>query len=145
MTLIEAGAIDPPRWIVVFGRSNISWINRLVPGRYKHVRAYAYLPGLKAWLFYEVHLYRTAIVVAPDNRDTLARIMWPFVKDCDLVSVPRQECERMRLPILGWCVPAIRHLLGVPGGALLPDALYRDCLAAGGQPLGCSAIPGTAA
>jgi len=125
----------PPVWILVFCRSSTAWwVNRL-PGTYKHVRAYAFVPAMKAWLFYDVSLSATVIYAAPDGLTAEAYI-GDFVRDADLVSVkPRRGTRRPQFRPFT-CVSAIAHLVGIRSGALRPDRLYRDVLAAGGSPLG---------
>lgn len=128
-------------WVLVFCRhSPVWWVDRL-PGRYKHVRAYAYLPPMRAWLFYDVSLSGTAIYAAPDGKEAEAYI-GRFVRDADLVSVKPRLAARRR-PRLGpfTCVSATAHLIGLRTGALRPDRLYRDVLAAGGEPLARRSAP----
>lgn len=134
-----AHAPEPTRWILVFNRTTTNPVVRwLAPGRYKHVSAYAWLPGLRAWLFYDVHFTGTSIAVMPDGTDALAWL-YDMTKDADLLEM---TClpgpQRGRVPLthrIGfWCVPAIRHLVGVRSGALSPSAFYRHCVAAGARP-----------
>lgn len=139
MASIPTGvAIEPRVWTLVFCKSATSkWVQRLVPGKYKHVRAYAYLPAAKAWLFYDVTMIGTSIRLAPDTDETVRTIIYPFTLDADLVSIKHQGPTRWP-PLFGFCVPAIKHLIGLNSGALLVDALFRDCLKAGGQAFGHS-------
>ena len=131
MTPAEFSAIEPTRWVLVFQRSStIWWVRWLNPGRYKHVSAYAYLPGFKAWLIYEVNLIRTSIVVVPDGQEGLGWL-YELTRDSDLVAVKRGA--HASVPLLGWCVPAIARLIGLRSRALRPDRLFRDCIAAGGE------------
>jgi hypothetical protein len=130
--LCPAGVVAPETWILVFNREcSKSWLGRLVPGRYKHVRAYTWLPWVKAWLFYDVHLTGTTVAVVPDG-DGAKIALWQFTHRADLMRIKVQG--RKRAPLLGWCVPAMKHLIGLRSGALRPDALWADCLAAGGEP-----------
>ena len=108
----------------------------LVPGRYKHVRAYAFLPKLKIWLFFDVNFSGTSLFAVPQGPDAIAAI-FSFIGPkgvSDIVSVPRQPAMRRRLVRLNLCTSAVRHLLNMPGGALLPDRFYRECLDNGGTP-----------
>jgi len=147
VTPLALTAIEPERWVLVFQReSKVWWVRWLAFGKYKHVAAYAYLPGFKAWLIYEVSLVRTSIVVVPDGEEALGWL-YELTKNSDLVAMKRGSgVHRFRL--FGYCVPAIAHLIGLSGGALRPDTLFRDCLRAGGQPLndpGHAEVCGTAA
>lgn len=134
MTPFAITAVEPERWVLVFQRSSkIWWVRWLAFGKYKHVAAYAYLPGFKAWLIYDVNMVRTSIIVAPDGDEALG-YLYELTRDADLVAMKRQAGAR-RPPIFGWCAPAIARLMGLPNGALSLRALHRQCLAAGGQPL----------
>lgn len=146
MTPLTITAIEPERWVLVFQRtSKVWWVRWLACGRYKHVAAYAYLPGFKAWLIYDVSLVRTSIVVVPDGDEALG-YLYALTRDADLMAFKRGD-GRLGPPIFGWCVPSIKRLIGLPSGALRANTLWRHCLAAGGQPLdtGPTQICGTAA
>lgn len=134
MTPLALTAIEPERWVLVFQRSSkIWWVRWLAFGKYKHVAAYAYLPGFKAWQIYSVSTERASLVVVPDG-DEADGWLYELTRDADLMAF-RRLGARTRIPVFGWCVPAIKHLIGLSSGALRPDALWRHCLAAGGQPL----------
>jgi hypothetical protein len=46
---------EPTSWCVVFNaRPHPGWA-KWVPGRFKHVRAYAFIPATRTWLFYDVN------------------------------------------------------------------------------------------
>jgi len=125
---------EPKFWVLAFARhSPIRWVGWLAMGRHKHVRACAPLPMLGAWVFYDVHLTGTTIRVAATGGE--AERLWSiFTTDADLVVMP------VRRGVMPWwsrwgffCVPAIKHLIGLRSGALRPSRFFRDCLAAGGQ------------
>lgn len=132
--LVEDIAVEPQSWVVVFNRTPRSWLLSLLAfGTYKHVSAYAYLPDLRMWLFYDIHLHRTEIVIARDGEKALMLIA-QRTADADLIRIPAQHDGRTRFRLGFWCVPGIKHLLGLRSGALRPDRLWRDCIAAGGVP-----------
>lgn len=136
MDIVETIVDTAPSWILAFHRTSSLWWAPYV-GTYKHVCAYAYLPGERLWLFYEVSTAPTSIIVLRDGPaaiDLLAR----FTRDADLVSMRRQPRTPMRYRrrILFNCVSAVRDLIGLDSGALLADRLFRDCLRAGGTRLG---------
>lgn len=142
---IEAVTDTAAVWVLVFRRTSELWWARYI-GRYKHVAAYAYVPGLKLWLFYEVSTQPTSIVIIPDGQQ--AERMARFIADADLVAMRRNPAApiRLRRRFAFTCVSAIRDLIGLDSGALLPCGLLRDCLAAGGEPFGRpTAISGTPA
>lgn len=135
MTPLALAAIEPERWVLVFQReSKVWWVRLLACGKYKHVAAYAYLPGFKAWLIYDVNMIRTSIVVVPDGDEALG-YLYDLTRDADLMAVKRGSGVHRFARLGMWCVPAIAHLIGLRSGALRPDRLFADCLRAGGEPL----------
>jgi hypothetical protein len=99
--------------------------------KYKHVAAYAYLPGFKAWLIYDVNMVRTSIVVVPDGDEALG-YLYELTRDADLMAFKRGDgVHRFGRPGFSACGACrhCKHLIGLRSGALRPDALFRDCLA----------------
>lgn len=132
--------LEPQFWVLVFSRvAHQPWQRYCVPGRYKHVRAYAYLPATQTWLFYDVHLHRTQILVVPDC-DAALGILALWQRDADLLRMRRRDDARIFFRIGFWCVPAMKHLIGLRSGALRPDALWRDCVRAGAERIGSAAL-----
>ena len=129
--------VEPVNWTVVFSRRARTRLQHfLVIGRYKHVRAYAYVPFLHVWVFYDVHLRGTSIVVAADG-EPANRMIAVWIEDADLVRISANKAafNRFSWPILGFCVPAMKRLLGIrSAGTLRPDRFYQDCLRNGGVP-----------
>lgn len=125
-------AIEPVQWNVVFHpTAATAWMNRIPIGRFKHVSAFAYLAGLKGWVIYDVQLGATRIMVLPDipqSMDVIRRL----IDGCDVISMVRKEGGSTSWRLGFWCVPAIKHLIGLRSGALRPDVLRRDCLRNGG-------------
>lgn len=141
---------EPQVWNVVFNREALSGWAKWVPGRYKHVRAYAFVPATRTWLFYDVHFGGTTLFAVPDGPDARAAI-YSFIGPegvSDIVAVRRLPQRSRWFPWTNWCTPALRHLLNLPGSALLPDRFYRECLD-NGIPFeandGCTTIPGPTA
>lgn len=125
------GAGAPLRWMIVFRRDTAAWWVRLLAwGEYKHVRAFAYVGECDTYIFYDVARGRTSIFAA---RGAGARaLMLDWTKDADVLAMsPVGEARRM--PVLFLCTTTIRHLLGLPSGALRPDRLFRDCLDHGAE------------
>lgn len=121
---------SPTVWNVVFNREATSGWARWVPGRYKHVRAYAFIPASRIWLFYDVHFSGVQLFALPDGPEALAAI-YSFIGPegvSDIVAVKVLPQRKRLFPWSNWCTCALRHLLNLPGGALRPDAFYRDCL-----------------
>lgn len=126
----------PPAWNVVFNREGASGWARWVPGHYKHVRAYGFVPATGLWIFYDVSFSGTDISAIPHGVASYEKI-WEFIGPegaSDIVVMTRLPPRRRLFPWSNWCTSALRHLLNLPGGALSPDAFHRDCLANGGIP-----------
>jgi hypothetical protein len=124
--------IEPEQWTVAFYRTSpYWWVRLLAVGRYKHVSAFAYVAACKVWVYYDITLFGTKIIVLPDSPDAIEWLC-AQTRGADLVKVEVHPRAR-RVPLLApfCCVPAIRHLLGIPGGALLPSTLFDHCLANG--------------
>lgn len=127
---------EPTSWCIVFNVEGASGWARWVPGRFKHVRAFAFVPAAQVWLFYDVSFSGTEIQAIPEGPDARAAI-WSFIGPegkSFIVSVPKLPQRRRLFPWSMWCTVALRHLLRLPGSALRPDRFYRDCLANGGTP-----------
>lgn len=139
---------EPPFWCVVFNVEGASGWASWVPGRFKHVRAYGFIPKTRLWLFYDVSFSGTKLMAIPDGPDAKAAI-WSFIgppgKSC-IIGLAKLPQRKRGFPWSNWCTSALRHLLNLPGRALRPDAFYRDCLDNGGMPFeaddGRTAVPG---
>jgi hypothetical protein len=118
-------------WTIAFHRRAARrWVEWLAGGRYKHVSAFTYVSSLRLWVLYDVKLAGAPIVLLPDSQAAIARIS-AHLADADLITMPPRESGGLCMGF--FCVPAIKHLVGLRGGALRPDALWRDCLRQGGN------------
>jgi hypothetical protein len=132
-----AGAVA--RWIIAFHRSTESrWVRFFACGRYKHISAFGYVPQLDQWIFFDWRYSTVDIIVAHGTEAT--RFINFYTADADLLGMePRKTGRGFRIGF--WCVPAIKQLIGIRGGALRPDALWRDCVRQGAEVLHESARP----
>ena len=123
-------------WFVVFHERCASpfW-QRAVPGRFKHVRAFAWVEGVRAWVFYDVWLTGGSRITLSPGGEMGDMMMGQFIEGASVLKMTARPDARPSLSTLVgfWCVPAVRRLLNLPGGALMPDALWRDCLAHGAE------------
>ena len=127
------GLGEPVRWILAFSReTSVPWLKRL-PLTYRHVAAFGYVgSGVDAWLFYSWRTDRLQIAAA--RGDTAVRtLMHAFAKDADLLGIDARREPTLGLRLGAWCVPAVKHLIGLRSRAVTPAGLYRDCLAAGAE------------
>jgi len=125
-----------PDWILLFSKKRGRWWVRLLAwGRYHHVKAVAYLPALRAWLFYDVKFNGTRLMLAREHDSGTQAFLRDYLDGCDLVAMPRLPVPKRVAPHAGfWCTLAMKHLVGIRTGALRPDRLWRDSVAAGGKP-----------
>ena len=125
-----------PNWILLFSKKRGRWWVRLLAfGRYHHVKAIAYLPAVRSWLFYDVKFNGTRLMLAPEDSPDTTALVHDYLQGCDLVAMPRLPMPKRTAPHAGfWCTLAMKHLVGISTGALRPDRLWRDCIAAGGKP-----------
>lgn len=125
----------PPEWTLVFDRQTVGLIKTFIAfGKYKHVRAFAYIPFLHVWIFVDPHFYGTDIIVTAKGRPAHQLLRsWIARGKSDLVKMPVNQDHHRRPAIFGWCVPTIKRLVRLPSCALRPDALFRDCIRHGGQ------------
>jgi len=124
-----------PNWILLFSKKRGRWWVRLLAcGRYHHVKAIAYLPAMRAWLFYDVKFNGTRLLLALEDDPGTRGFLHDYLDGCDLVAMPRLPVPKRVAPHAGfWCTLAMKHLVGIRTGALRPDRLWRDSVAAGGK------------
>jgi hypothetical protein len=129
------GAFPITRWFVLFydcTAPNDSWLARNLPfGRFRHASALGKPMGLDLWVWFDVSLHRTRVELIPAAfDDTLAELVQAAA---EVVSFPVLRGPP-RIGRLGYyCVPSIKHLLGLRGCALTPDGLYRLLIENGGE------------
>jgi len=125
-----------PHWILLFSKKRGRWWVRLLAwGRYHHVKAIAYLPAMRAWLFYDVKFNGTRLMLAREDDPGTPAFLHDYLDSCDPVAMPRLPVPKRIAPHAGfWCTLAMKHLVGIRTGALRPDRLWRDSVTAGGKP-----------
>ena len=131
--LVSAGAAgQPARWHLAFQRSTESrWVRWLAMGRHKHVSAFGYIPEVDHWVFFDWRFRHIDIIVA--RGDGATQLIAYYTRDADLLQMAPRKDGRPVHRFGFWCVPAIKHLVGISGGALRPSALWRDCIAQGAE------------
>ena len=140
ITLPEA--IEPDTWNVVFYPC-ASRLGRML-ARFKHVSAFAYVPGFRAWLICDVQW--SGLRLCLFSHEAAMRVFTHYTADCTLVTFTRQHRPMLLLSRFAfYCVPAVKCLLGVSCVAVTPDGLYRYLLKHGGCLLGARGDTPTAA
>lgn len=125
---------EPVRWILAFKkRSTVAFLDRL-PLKYKHVAAFGWVGGdVRCWVFLDWRYDRGQISVATGEQATRA-LMGEFAKDADLLGIDARAASHL-FRLGGYCVPTVKHLIGLRSRAITPGGLYRDCLRAGAVPI----------
>ncbi len=123
--VFDPGAGEPVEWFVCFSRQSATWWLKWMPGRFKHVRAFGQVASINTWIFLDPSLDRTVLKVA--RGDAAAALIDAWSVESDVIRMPIAY-QGVRWPVFGWCVPQIRHVVGIRGSALRPDALFADCL-----------------
>jgi hypothetical protein len=147
MNVIELpDAIEPTTWNVVFHTVAPNPLyGFLAFGHFKHVSAFAYVPGLRAWLLYDAELNGTRLRLLPHGERGIKQLM-AYSAGCVILTMEKAYPVDP-LPLGGrlgfYCVPAIRHLLGVRCRCLRPDALFKAMLRSGGVLVNETAVGAT--
>jgi hypothetical protein len=135
MITFDPGAGEPTHWQLCFSRKSATACANFLPiGKYKHVRAFGCVPEINTWIFFDPSFSRTSIRVA--RGDAAHELIREFLYAADVIQMPVRD-RAGAPPLFGWCAPAVAHLLGLRcgalRGALVPDTLWRQCLANGGR------------
>lgn len=128
---------EPTDWFVVFHPETTKWwIRWLAMGRFKHVSCFGFVERAQTWVFYDFHVDRARIYAVGDHESNA--VLGYYSKDTVIVRMARPFLAEVKtnFPIGGWCVPAVAHIVGLRTCALRPDALFRQCLANGGEIIG---------
>lgn len=133
MREVPAYGIEARRWTVVFHRkAENRFFDLIAMGHFKHVSAFAWLPELSIWTFYDVGFRRTRIVHMADGVAAQATIANLVKGNC----VVTMDVATDNLPLVRWgmfCTSGVAHLLGLRCHTLRPDALFRHLRAHGGK------------
>jgi hypothetical protein len=128
-------AVEPTTWFVVFHPTSSSRLLSLLAfGHYKHVSAFGYYQGFKAWLVCDAEISGLRLPLVA--HDAMRAIIGKYTAGCTIVKFVRRAEPIGIAPLsrIGFfCVTAVKHLLAVRCNALTPDSLYRYILANGGQ------------
>lgn len=137
-------AIEPEEWFVVFHRKAAGRLLSLITiGEFKHVSAFGYCAGFKAWLIYDVKWAGTTLSLVANN-DQGRQVIMAWTDDCAVVKIARSGVRMGAAARLGFtCVTAVKHLIGLRCVAARPDALYRHILRNGGVRIDGRRQPGT--
>lgn len=129
--LPEDPATEPVEWLVIFHPTAAApWMNRFVPGRFKHVSALGYVAAAQCWVYCNFEVTGVRMEVCPGDRDKawLGRRL----AGCASLKMRRRHGVRGSVSAMT-CVSAVKMLLGFRCSALRPDGLWRAMRAAGAE------------
>ena len=133
-------AIEPIHWNVVFHPSE-SRAARFWLGRFQHVSAFTYVPGVGAWIMFDCQWGGVRIALIPR-----INVLVAYTRGCAIVKFDRRYQPFALLSRFGfYCVPAIKQLLGLSCVAATPDALYCHLIANGGELISGQCVDAAAA
>jgi hypothetical protein len=121
----------PDFWLVMFRReTSSSWLDRAVPGHWKHVSAVGYFPDARCWVAVDPTL--RGIWVDVRRGEESGNWLDVVAAGGGVLKVgPRRSEARVFRQF--WCVPAVAAMVGSRSGALLPDRFWRDLIAEGAE------------
>ena len=129
-------AIEPDTWFIVFWKDAATWwLGLAAMGTYKHVSAFAYIPGVKAWVHYDAQWNGLKLQFIPHAH--CQEVLGPILRDNEVIKIKKEWRSVGILSRLGfYCVPTVKHLLGVQGCVVRPDGLHKVLLRNGGVAIG---------
>lgn len=130
------GTVEPDMWFVIFHPDVPGkWVKFFSFGRFKHVSAIGYCPGFKVWLICDPQWKGLRLSIMAHAAMLAAFPDLTRGREVVRVTVDRAAPMPLRTRLGFYCVPAIKHLLGVRCAIWRPDALYRHLIRNGGQPI----------
>ena len=94
--------------------------------------AIGFASGLNCWVIYNVHWLGVDILIV--SRETLNEKISDLASGATVVRIKRKSDTMPIWSRFGfYCVPAMKHLIGLRCVALTPDGLYRKVLLSGGE------------
>ncbi len=129
----DLAACEPEKWFVVFHRhSDKWWVRWLAVGRFKHVSAFGFNENTRTWTFISFLTSRLRVLTVTDAQADRLLDYYSGLGAIVSMKAPPFADDSVRPKLLFTCVSTVAHLLALPGCALRPDALYRQCLRNGG-------------
>lgn len=126
----------PQLWNVCFaGLERNRWFDRFLRPGFRHVFMVGYVAEFGLWLKYEVLFSYSSIAIV--SGDYAAGLICKAMHDGDVLTMrPMFHMKHRVVSRLGlWCVPAVRHALGVRCVALTPQGIHRFLLKNGAKSL----------
>lgn len=122
------------RWYLAFHlKRGDWWAERLIPGRFSHVSAFAYLEGPKIWVLIDHTPRRTGTVAVWPGEPIVPPELGLWTANCSILLADVRHREGFRPRFGFWCVTAVKDLIGHSGRALSPEGLWNDLVRNGAQ------------
>ena len=131
---------SPPIWLVCFaGREVRTPWDRFLTCGFRHAFLLGFVPGPNVWLLHETLYDRTNVAVV--SSAIADRLLTTAVREGAVLEwrIGPPEPPRLMLRFGLWCVPAIKHVLGVRCVALTPKGLHDWLLRNGAKPVAAEA------
>jgi hypothetical protein len=130
------GVGAPSRWLVVFDKAASNGFTSLIAmGKYKHCRVFGWVDKVNCYVFVDCQFGGMTVQVA--SGEAAKALMLEWTENADVLSlVPKCPGMSRNVPFVPLlCTTVVAKLLGLSGRAWRPDALYVECLRAGGVPI----------
>jgi hypothetical protein len=128
-----SAVIDPiETWFVVFSDTEpdqADWWRWLTRPGFRHV--FALGVDRKGRWFLIDWTWDTVALVSLDGLEVDQLVLGIQLTGGRILKFHRWPSRARRTPVLCWCVPFIKHLIGLPSHALTPYQLYCDMLNSG--------------
>lgn len=123
------------QWHVVFlAGPRRRWWDWLCKPDFRHVLMFAWCDLAKVWVIVDSRQDGLRIRMLPDGNDFyLEKALWDHT-GATYIRCDAESSTDIRHRLGFWCVPVVKNILGQGGGALRPEALYRNLLKSGAKP-----------
>jgi hypothetical protein len=135
MRFVPDTPATPTEWQICFvGEARRAPWDWFLAKFYRHVFALGYLLEHDVWLCYDVSCFKTEITVLSNVRAGWL-LNWARGQG-GIITVPAPGYIKPRFALrLGfWCVPAVKHILGLRCVAMTPKGLHDYLLRHGARP-----------
>ncbi len=129
-----ATQLRPSEWFIAFHPHSTLWLAELFSfGRFRHVSAFAFVPGVAVWVFYDPWRYGTQLTLEPDGEGADFAISRAIDGATVVKFISPVVVKPRPAPLIFLCTTAVARLTGVRSRALRPDRFLRDCLDDGAE------------
>lgn len=133
--LAPIGIALPAVWQVCFcSTERRFWWNRFLTRGFEHVYLLGYLPEYGAWMYFDPQADRLLLAIV--SKEIAGRLLTRAYQGGRILTYePEDDTPQSVLDHFGtWCVPAVRHVLGVRCVAVTPKGLHDFLLENGARP-----------